>query len=348
MPVATSSRRKPTSRRLNSEDIEDVRNTQASRKTDDVSDAEDRPRTGKKVSVKREKDLRRRSNGKQRADPEAEDENDEDEDDRIDVENFPDQPLRRDDLQKLQGLSKEWITMRDRVSKRSELYEEVAAAMVGAGEKDVASSKELQKLDNGVKEFMDVVAEMNCYAQSLDALYQKAMSGTEIRNALSQYKAGVEERKDEYASKTTRQKYLNKVTPTMYSDFHLAIWNANNPDNPMPPLTEMIPKEDGDDSGSDDDVEMGGVTQNYNCPITLTLLENPCTSRICGHSFSASSIKDHFRSGPSTKKCPAAGCNQTFKLDDCQPNKKLAKAVETYKRLKKVNERVDDAEEVVD
>jgi hypothetical protein len=37
--------------------------------------------------------------------------------------------------------------------------------------------------------------------------------------------------------------------------------------------------EDGDEShDDDDDIEMGGVTQNYNCPITLTPLLNPLTS----------------------------------------------------------------------
>jgi hypothetical protein len=36
--------------------------------------------------------------------------------------------------------------------------------------------------------------------------------------------------------------------------------------------------EDGDDSDDDDDLEMGGATQNYNCPISLTILVNPVTS----------------------------------------------------------------------
>jgi hypothetical protein len=66
----------------------------------------------------------------------------------------------------------------------------------------------------------------------------------------------------------------------------------------MPPLTELFDKgtlllcfliglffiwlilvsEDGDDSDEDDDLEIGGVTQNFNCPLTLTPLVNPVTS----------------------------------------------------------------------
>lgn len=63
----------------------------------------------------------------------------------------------------------------------------------------------------------------------------------------------------------------------------------------MPPLTELFDKgtvtliglfifwlifitEDGDDSDEDDDLEIGGATQNFNCPLTLTPLVNPVTS----------------------------------------------------------------------
>jgi hypothetical protein len=65
----------------------------------------------------------------------------------------------------------------------------------------------------------------------------------------------------------------------------------------MPPLTGLLEKgtvtlllclgiifllifitEDGDDSDEDDDLEMGGVTLNFNCPLTLTPLVNPVTS----------------------------------------------------------------------
>ena len=62
----------------------------------------------------------------------------------------------------------------------------------------------------------------------------------------------------------------------------------------MPPMTGLFDKgtllyydwtvnlffatEDGDDSDEDDDLEIGGVTQNFNCPLTLTPLVNPVTS----------------------------------------------------------------------
>jgi SUMO ligase MMS21 Smc5/6 complex component len=36
--------------------------------------------------------------------------------------------------------------------------------------------------------------------------------------------------------------------------------------------------EPGDDSDDDDEIEVGGVTQDYKCPITLTPLQDPLTS----------------------------------------------------------------------
>lgn len=66
----------------------------------------------------------------------------------------------------------------------------------------------------------------------------------------------------------------------------------------MPPVTEFIPKgkfrrpplsmalfmesllESGDDSDDDDDLEVGAVTQDFKCPLSLRPLENPLTSSV--------------------------------------------------------------------
>lgn len=61
----------------------------------------------------------------------------------------------------------------------------------------------------------------------------------------------------------------------------------------MPLITEIISRgepfssfsanidisaEDGDESDDDDDIQVGGVTQDYKCPISLTMFVNPMTS----------------------------------------------------------------------
>jgi hypothetical protein len=46
------------------------------------------------------------------------------------------------------------------------------------------------------------------------------------------------------------------------------------------PLTMHCPAENGDDSDSDEELEMGGVTQKFLCPISLTPLVKPVTSLV--------------------------------------------------------------------
>jgi len=152
----------------------------------------------------------------------------------------------------------------------------------------------------------------------------------------------------------------------------------------MPPVTEFIKagmlspyivldsiiimfSDEGDEDDSDDDLEMGGVTQNFNCPITLTPLVNPVTSyvvsfrseivlniwsrsRVCNHSFSAASIKDYCKVAQKEYSCPAAGCNKRFKLADCIPDERLAKKAEAHQRRQRraAEDSDDDDDEVID
>lgn len=141
MPVATSSRHKRTARRDDSPDIENTRPTQEDSSEDSVS-GDDRPR--RKVPVKLEKKTNGKVNGKQRADPEDDDEElgsdygaaDDDDDDRIDVDNFPDHPLQHSDLFKLKGISKDWESMQRQTWDKWDSIKDVAAAMAEARDGD--------------------------------------------------------------------------------------------------------------------------------------------------------------------------------------------------------------------
>ncbi|KAF8964213.1 hypothetical protein BDZ97DRAFT_1904521 [Flammula alnicola] len=331
MPVATTSRRRLASRRQNSEDIEDARNTQANGIDDDVSD-DDRA----VAKVKKEK------KGKRRADAEDDvGEDDDDDDDRIDVANFADQPLRKGDLHKLKGISDDWESMANQIGQQSSIYKDVAAAMAEAGETDTNSSKDLQALDRDMKDFLDVCAEMTLHAQSLDAMHQLIARGEPVANPQELYEDNLKQRMEEYAGKTSRQKYARDQR---YNEFQSGIWEVHHPNEPMPPLTEFIPEVYGDDSDDDDEVEMGGATQNYNCPITLTPLVNPVTSRICKHSFSKDSILGYCQITSKVYKCPATGCNKSFKLSDCVADPELAKKVKAHQRRVALAAEDSDAE----
>ncbi|KAF9046399.1 hypothetical protein BJ165DRAFT_1158733 [Panaeolus papilionaceus] len=346
MPVATSSRRKTNGRRPNSEDIENSRPTQANDAMEDVSD-DGRTR---RSNVKQEK----RGKGKQRAEPTNEpaeenpagdDDDDEDDNERIDVSNFEDQPLRRDDGHKLRAIAGDWERMVNTIEQRSDLFKDIAVAYAEAGEQDTTESNRLKKLDGKMKEFLSLNAEMTSHSDALKAIHQQIATGVEVTDIIERYERVVGEKHEQWLVKTTRQKYARN---DKYIDFQTGIWEVHHPEDPMPPLTELITKEDGDDSDDDDDLEIGGVVQNFTCPLTLVPLTNPVTSKICKHSFSADAIKDMCKVSGKLYNCPASGCTKKFKLSDCVPDPALEKKTKAYLRRKEAAQQDSDAEEVID
>jgi len=183
------------------------------------------------------------------------------------------------------------------------------------------------------------------HQETLDELHQKVKTGEEIANVVSQYDAIVKKKKGLHGAKTSRQKYSKDDD---YVQFNQNIFEVNHPGDAIPPNTEFIPREDGDDSDDEDDVQVGGVTQDYKCPISLTTLKNPMTSQVCHHSFSGDTIREFLKNGP--KNCPAAGCNKKLTLRDLKEDKQLAKRVKDAVRREQMRaeEESDAIDEIID
>lgn len=133
MPVATTSRRKTRLRRQNSSDIEEDRPTQTIQDDVDNSDGE-RSRHALKVGKKQAK-----ANGKRRAiaeddtnDPELGHDDEASDDERIDVDNLTNQPLRKADERWLHGLSEDWLSMEGMIRRNWTGIGDVATAMADA------------------------------------------------------------------------------------------------------------------------------------------------------------------------------------------------------------------------
>jgi E3 SUMO-protein ligase NSE2 len=75
-----------------------------------------------------------------------------------------------------------------------------------------------------------------------------------------------------------------------------------------------------------------------------------CNSRkVCGHSFSEDAIRQTFRGSPSVaKKCPASGCNKSFRLTDLVKDATLAKKVRNWNRRNQRAAEDIDAEEIIE
>ena len=133
MPTATFSRRH-ASRRQASSDIEEDRSTQQKGREmvdDEDSDEDEQPR--RRVNRVKKKATSSRQVARTQRDENKDGDNEED-NDRIDVDNFHDQPLGRVDLPKLLGLSKEWQQMEKQVQQIWNVIVDVAASVADAAE----------------------------------------------------------------------------------------------------------------------------------------------------------------------------------------------------------------------
>jgi len=100
-------------------------------------------------------------------------------------------------------------------------------------------------------------------------------------------------------------------------------------------------------SDDDDDIEIGGVTQDYKCPLTLTPLQDPMTSKLCKHSFSGAAIREYLSHG--VKRCPAAGCNKKITLADLKADKALERKAKEHARRVEMNAEDEDVDaEIID
>lgn len=108
------------------------------------------------------------------------------------------------------------------------------------------------------------------------------------------------------------------------------------------PLTRFA--EDGDDDSDDDEIEIGGATQNFTCPLTLTMLEEPMTSKACKHSYSKAAIFEYLGTSVMGKKCPASGCQQTISRNTLREDPKLGRRVRDAARRQEARKEKQAAE----
>ncbi|KAH9002686.1 hypothetical protein EDB86DRAFT_197703 [Lactarius hatsudake] len=265
----------------------------------------------------------------------------------FDEDAFGNKPLNRNDGQRLHGMAADWNMIRKHLKESAfSLLTEVSTAVAEYADED-NSEKELDRLDGLMRELIDIDTEIRSHERTLNDLHQQVVTGEEISDVLERYQVQVQEKLDAHNTKTSRQKYAKSEA---YAAFRQSIYEVQHPNEAMPPVVEFLPREEGDHSDDDeDDIQVGGVLQDINCPITLIPLVDPQTSSICQHSFSAQAIRQML--GPNRftkKKCPASGCNQMICLNDLETNKELERKVKAYQRRAQRREEDQDAEEIVE
>ncbi|KAG6376960.1 hypothetical protein JVT61DRAFT_995 [Boletus reticuloceps] len=355
MPAASKSRHRRARRAPSSDHIEEEDDPSQKRADDvDNEDSEEdvQPLTVRKVTVKKEKKQRinRAATEAPVAGPSnANNDNDEDEDvddGRIDIENFRDQPLDKKDGAKLHGIAQDWEMIRKQIHQSSfRLVKDVAISLADVMEVG-ESGEALGEVDSIMKKLLDIDQEMRSHEETLSNLHQALIRGEVVEDVLETYENEVKRRVGEHENKTTRQKYASN---DVYVEFKQGIYEVQNPGEMIPPINDLVQREDGDPSDDEDELEVGGVTQDYKCPITLVILEEPMTSTLCGHSYSRAAIQEFLRAGRTGQLCPASGCNKRITMDNLRVDKELEKRIKiAMRRQRQREESEEDDDEVIE
>ncbi|KAF8326967.1 zinc-finger of the MIZ type in Nse subunit-domain-containing protein [Cantharellus anzutake] len=198
--------------------------------------------------------------------------------------------------------------------------------------------QEVQKLDASFKTLIDAEASIGDHQKALRQVALQVGQRTLSSSAKELYTKEVKKGKMAYEAKTTRQKYAKN---NLYGSFREDIWNARHPEEPMDPIINSIPREEGDEE-DEDDFEVGGTTQDLKCPLSLTLFEDPVTAKKCKHSFSKKSINEYLHGRP--KECPATGCHEIISPHDLEVNRGLEFRVKA--RIRREKEKAEENENI--
>lgn len=195
------------------------------------------------------------------------------------------------------------------------------------------SSGSIDRLDQGTRQLIDLAREAEFRKTYLDTLQREISQGNASDNPAQAYRAALEDYRAEYAKKTARQRYAQHPA---YIDFRSRIWEVHG-DGAMPPLIDAIPVEPGDEhhdhDEGDEDIVVGGTLQQFRCPLTASLLEDPVESTVCSHAYSRAAITEFIEnSGRRNAQCPAAACRAVLTLRTLRDAPSLKRRVERYAR----------------
>ncbi|PWY97317.1 hypothetical protein BCV70DRAFT_239622 [Testicularia cyperi] len=233
-------------------------------------------------------------------------------------------PLDKGQGPNLRRMLNDFKYQQDAIAKTIELLLETADHTAEAFRHD-KNAELLKQADEDLRQLLDLQVNKAARKRALEEMLQDLEGGVEIANPVERYNTAVQGQMDAYNRKTARQKYSKNEH---YHNFRDMWWSATE-EGAMPPVRDLIPAENGDEADSDDEIVAGGVTQNFRCPITTNLLEDPWTNTACKHSYSGAAILEFIQTN---NTCPAASCVARVTRSTIGPDPQLKKKVAAFKR----------------
>lgn len=137
----------------------------------------------------------------------------------------------------------------------------------------------------------------------------------------------------EWNSLSLRQKFAQNSS---YKNFRQRIWEASGAKEIMPHLKTYLPADPGEaeeDESSGDELEIGGATQNYKCPLCISFLKVPLVSQLCRHAFCKACFEEYLsQNGSDSVPCPATGCSKLLNSHFVRADDSLAARVRQFLR----------------
>ncbi|WFD27997.1 hypothetical protein MNAN1_003005 [Malassezia nana] len=225
--------------------------------------------------------------------------------------------------------------VRQQLAQHRTMLEHIEALMarmpeVGAELAEHPSEKaEIEHLDAMARALLDLRQQTLAREAALTLVQRHITRGDTDIHIPQTYESDVQARCAAYEARTTRQKYAKEAA---YVEFRERIWEVDGT-GAMPPLTDLIPAEPGDED--EDDLVVGGTVQQFRCPLTALLLNDPVVNVRCGHAYSRQAVRDYMRERrreATHVPCPAAGCPERLSERFLQEAPDLARRVERYQR----------------
>ncbi|KAL7417732.1 zinc-finger of the MIZ type in Nse subunit-domain-containing protein [Mrakia frigida] len=263
------------------------------------------------------------------------------------IETFANRPLVGDKalLAKLKPLVKDWDGVKNKIEQSMEHLQDTASTLNDAG---MMEDEELfESIDQNFRELLDELAFIEIRREELNKIF-KALGEDEdeVADAQGIYRAGCKEMEQEYRAKSAKQKYAKSAR---YKTFRQAVWDSRAMDRGMPPMSALFAndaRKEDEGSDSDSDIEAGGVTQSFKCPLSLKTFVDPWSSTICPHSYEKGEIHAYLRK--KAAHCPVSGCDALLDLSKIKANKNLKKRVEadTRRNARAREDRENSADEI--
>ncbi|KAI0601985.1 zinc-finger of the MIZ type in Nse subunit-domain-containing protein [Biscogniauxia sp. FL1348] len=128
----------------------------------------------------------------------------------------------------------------------------------------------------------------------------------------------------DYASRTLYERYgLNNDYVGFKGMWHDAVHGADG--KPLPDASKWFTQSGGgrnsnsedDDDDEDEDLVVAEEHISIHCPLSMVVMQDPYTSRVCKHTFEKAAITVFLRDQPGRRaQCPQTGCDKEVTPDD--------------------------------